>query len=104
MILNPLNSMEDQIQKKLSSKSHADDEVIDSRVDSIVSCCSATEWSVRRHYVRPLSAILVKIDAQENNKNELVTLHALHLKVSKAEMFDDCKSSLANNALERTAF
>ena len=59
---------------------------------------------MRRHCIRQLSVVVVKIDTQENNKNELITLPALHRKLSKAEMFDDCKSSLANNALERTFY
>ena len=59
---------------------------------------------MRCHCIRPLSVVLVKTDTQENNNDEFIHLTALHRKVSKAEMFDYRKSSLENNALERTAF
>ena len=90
----------DAKKKDPSGKSHVDDKVIESCVDAIASCCSETAWSMLCHCIRPLSVILVKIDAQENNQNESIALPVSHYKVSKAEMFDDCKSSLANNALE----
>ena len=90
--------------KDPSSKSYVDTEVIEMCVDTIAPCCSTTAYSIRCHCIVPLSVILVKIETQKNNKNELVTLPALHRKVGKAEMFDDCKSSLVNITLERTDF
>ena len=77
--------------KHPSSNSHFDDEAIESYADAIASCCSTTAWHEQCHCVRPLSVVLVKTDMQENNNDELVHLTALHSKVSKAEIFDDCK-------------
>ena len=90
----------DTKKKDPSGKSYADNEVIESCVDEIVPCCSTTTRSMRCHCIRSLSFVVVKMDTQENNNDELVTLPVLHLKLSKAEMFDDHKSSLANDAPE----
>ena len=90
--------------KDPSGESLIDDEVVESLADKVAPCYSATAWSVRRHCIRPLSVAIVNMDAQEGKKKELINLPTLHRKASKAEMFDDRKSSLASNALERTAF